>query len=49
VVYKNKYMPIYIAKIYSFNCGSSGLVVVRLIIDNTKYGGVLRGSEVGMS
>ena len=49
MVYKNKYMPIYIAKIYSFNYSSSGLVVIRLIIDNTEYSSVLKGSKVGIS
>jgi len=42
-------MPMHVAEIYSFDRGSSGLAAVRLIVDDTEYGGVLEGSEVGMS
>jgi hypothetical protein len=48
VVCENEYMPIHVTKIYSLNRGSSSLVVVRLIIDSTKYSSVLRGSKVAI-
>lgn len=49
IVYKNEYMLIHVIKIYNLNYSSSNLVIIRLIINNTKYNSVLRGSEVGMS
>ena len=49
MVYKNKYMPIYVGKIYSLDYSSSSLAVVRLIIVDTKYSSVLRDSKVGVS
>ena len=42
-------MPMYIAEIYSLDYGSSSLTVIRLIVVNTKYSGILRDSEVGIS
>jgi hypothetical protein len=42
-------MPIYVAKIYSLDRNSSGLMAVRLIIVDTEYSGVLRDGKVGMS
>jgi hypothetical protein len=49
VVCENEYMPMHVAKIYSLDRGGFGLAVVRLIVVNTKYSSVLKGSEVGIS
>jgi hypothetical protein len=42
-------MLMHVAKIYSLDRSSSGLTAVRLIVVNTKYSSVLRGSKVGIS
>jgi hypothetical protein len=42
-------MLIHVAKIYSLDCSSSSLAAVRLIVVDTKYSSILRGSEVGIS
>jgi hypothetical protein len=49
MVCKNEYMPIHVTKIYSLDHGSSGLIVIRLIIVNTENSSVLRNSKVGIS
>jgi hypothetical protein len=49
MVCENEYMPMHVTEIYSLDRDSSGPAAVRLIVSNTKYGGVLRGSEVGIS
>jgi hypothetical protein len=42
-------MLMHIAEIYSLNRSSSSLVAIRLIVVNTKYSGILKGSKVGIS
>ena len=49
MVYENEYMPIHVAEIHSLDRHCSSLAVVRLIVVDTKYSGVLGGCEVGMS
>jgi hypothetical protein len=41
-------MSIHVAKIYSLDRGGSSPAAVRLIVDNTEYNSVLRGSEVAI-
>jgi hypothetical protein len=42
-------MPMHVAEIHSLDRGGSGPAAVRLIVVDTEYGGVLGGSEMGMS
>jgi hypothetical protein len=49
VVYENEYMPIHVAEIYSLDRSGFGLAAVRLVVVDTEYSSVLRGSEVGIS
>jgi hypothetical protein len=42
-------MPMYITEIYSLNYSGSSLIIIRLIIINTKNSGILRDSKVGIS